>query len=1355
MPQRRPHRFRTRPGFEQLEDRSVPAVIASQDGAGVVSITLNAANDSATVLGTGAGTALDVTDETASTTQSFTGVTGILIVDGGTNLGQTVRFEDDGTGTSIALSGAISVTNIETVQLATANSTVQAGSVSVAGASAIRLDANVTTNGSTGQSYDGPVVLGAATVTLDAGATGPVNFPQTVNGLASKANALVVNAGGITTFTGIVGNSIPLASITTDAAGTAKLGANIITSGVQIYNDPVTLTGISIALTTNDGGDVRFNNTVNGSTSGANSIVINTSGITLLNAMVGTTPLGGLTTDNAGTTQIKANVTTIGAQTYNDPVVLFGNTIAIGSTVGANITFGDTVNSSVAGETALTVTTSSGVTTFGGSVGATAALASLTTSEGSGNTVFGTNSVATRSVITTGPQTYNDPIRLNAASVAFESTANGNITFNTTLNGTSGVTTNAVVNTGGLTSFIGIVGGSVPLNRLTTDNQGQTNEATAIRASVTITDDIAFNDAVNFTPNTGITSQQVASTIGDITFGSTFGSESAVPVTVKAGANLVVNGNGTFSANGSRLNMQAGATGAGAFTIPAGRTFRADVQTWQAGDAIGGLTSAVIDLVTNAPAFRDAVGTNAPKTFVLRQDGAMTDSAIPAIAQFGSAPPANYSIFSDDSTLTLNSTTALAGFGTANLTLAASQALTLGTTINAPSGIVRLRSVSANINQPAGGISAASLGLRSGTAINMTGTNAITGTVAALATTSSVQFANGSPYTIGSIGADPLNLNFPATSGLAAAAGTVTLSQTGSNPLNITVAAPLSGSAVTATGGTADDKITVNYSLGATLANGLTFNGNGGVDTLAFTDAGSSTAHTYAVGSTFTRDSSAVVTHSGVEIVSVVGGSAADTFNVTPDATAAITVTGGNPTGTTGDKLALTLAGATNPSLSASKLADGFQGTATFGNRAAVSFSQVESISPQTDIQVTATAAPQRIPASGTSTITVVVKNAGPDAATGIDFDQDFPANATFTWTAVASSGSSVAATSGTGDIDTTMDLLLNGTVTFTITVTPNPNVLGTLTTTATAASGTTTFDSDPSNNSATVSVIVEATSLLAVGAGAGAGPHVKVYNADGSQRFSFFAYDASFTGGVTGDGVEDIVTGAATSASHVKVFDGASGAEIASFYAFPGFVGGVNVAVAGGDVVVGAGNGGGPVFAGYDITGGNVTQTFSLFAFDPGFRGGVRVAGSENLIAVAAGPTGSSHVRVFDASTRAERASFYAFPQSMTAGVNIAMGKSGNTDTVIVGAGTGATPAVVTVEATSGNIIGSSLAFASNFTGGVRVAGTTTPSGQAGVVYAAGPGGTPRVRVLTTTGASQLDFFAFDPSFLGGIYVG
>src|SRR5262249_8912602 len=110
---------------------------------------------------------------------------------------------------------------------------------------------------------------------------------------------------------------------------------------------------------------------------------------------------------------------------------------------------------------------------------------------------------------------------------------------------------------------------------------------------------------------------------------------------------------------------------------------------------------------------------------------------------------------------------------------------------------------------------------------------------------------------------------------------------------------------------------------------------------------------------------------------------------------------------------------------------------------------------------------------------------------------------------------------------------------------------------------------------------------LFAVGAGAGAGPQVRVFNADGSPRFEFLAYDAGFTGGVrvatgdvNGDAVDDIVTAAGPGGgAHVKVFSGRDGSLLKSFFAYdPQFRGGVFVAAADftgdgmADIVTGAG---------------------------------------------------------------------------------------------------------------------------------------------------------------------------------------
>jgi hypothetical protein len=131
------------------------------------------------------------------------------------------------------------------------------------------------------------------------------------------------------------------------------------------------------------------------------------------------------------------------------------------------------------------------------------------------------------------------------------------------------------------------------------------------------------------------------------------------------------------------------------------------------------------------------------------------------------------------------------------------------------------------------------------------------------------------------------------------------------------------------------------------------------------------------------------------------------------------------------------------------------------------------------------------------------------------------------------------------------------------------------------------------------------------------------VSGASGAVLRDFYAYDLGFTGGVyvaaadvTGDGFADIITGAGPGGGpHVQVFDGATGAAIigplAGFMAYDlAFRGGVRVAAGdlNGDgraeVITATGPGGGPHVRVWD--GASAAEIFGVFAFDPAFTGGV-----------------------------------------------------------------------------------------------------------------------------------------------------
>jgi streptogramin lyase len=311
------------------------------------------------------------------------------------------------------------------------------------------------------------------------------------------------------------------------------------------------------------------------------------------------------------------------------------------------------------------------------------------------------------------------------------------------------------------------------------------------------------------------------------------------------------------------------------------------------------------------------------------------------------------------------------------------------------------------------------------------------------------------------------------------------------------------------------------------------------------------------------------------------------------------------------------------------------------------------------------------------------------------------------------------------------------------------------------------------------ITVSIPPPKLLVTGAGFGGGPHVRELDAGAlTDVFSFFAYPPSFTGGVrvalgdvNGDGTPDIIVGAGPGLGvpHVQVFSGTDLGLLRSFFAYdPFFTGGVFVAAADLDgdglaeIITGADAGGGPHVKVFD--GATGAEKFAFFAYDPAFTGGVRVAvGDVNHdgipdIITGAGPGGGAHVKAFSGSDLSLLKSFLAYDPAFTGGVFVAAGDvngDGFAD-IVTGAGGGGGPHVKVFDGATGGELFSFFAYDPAFTGGVRVAvGDVNGDGFADIVTAPGPGGGPHVEVFNGADLSLLEsFFAYDPLFTGGVFV-
>ena len=259
--------------------------------------------------------------------------------------------------------------------------------------------------------------------------------------------------------------------------------------------------------------------------------------------------------------------------------------------------------------------------------------------------------------------------------------------------------------------------------------------------------------------------------------------------------------------------------------------------------------------------------------------------------------------------------------------------------------------------------------------------------------------------------------------------------------------------------------------------------------------------------------------------------------------------------------------------------------------------------------------------------------------------------------------------------------------------------------------------------------------------AGPGGGPQVNVYDGtSGAKLDSFFAFEAAFRGGVNvavadvnGDGFGDIIAAASKGGGpRVRVLSGLDRSVLYDFFAFePTFTGGVTVA---GADFTGDGNA--------DLVVGSESQTDRvrvlrmpdravLTAFNAygGFNGGVNVAAGDLTgdgvadVITGAGPGGAPHVKAFSGVGFGQVRSFFVSdtttpgttPIPLTGGVRVAaMDQDGDglTD-ILTGLGKGSRPLaqIYQVSQRSGGVVNSVLnpllavnTFGNSYGGGIYV---------------------------------------------------
>ncbi len=310
-----------------------------------------------------------------------------------------------------------------------------------------------------------------------------VKFANSLDG----AFELTLAGATAQTFSGVVGNTAPLTTLTTGTGLTKINAASIKTSGSQTYKGKVEL-GANAKIQTVTAAAVTFEETVNSASAGTNEYSLTISGLAKpefkKDVGLGTKGLAALTTDTNTEAVINtSNIKTSGTQTYKGKVTLSKNTTL--TAPASNIKFDGTVD----GAQSLTIAGNAAVE-FNNLVGSATPLTALTT--GTGLTTINTTSIKT-----SGIQTYKGAVSLNQTASLEGSLVN----FMSTLNGAFALTLAGAT----AQTFSGIVGGTTALSSLTTGTGTTTINTSSIKTS----GNQEYKGAVTLSENTALTASAI------------------------------------------------------------------------------------------------------------------------------------------------------------------------------------------------------------------------------------------------------------------------------------------------------------------------------------------------------------------------------------------------------------------------------------------------------------------------------------------------------------------------------------------------------------------------------------------------------------------------------------------------------------------------------------------------------------------------------------------------------------------------------------------------------------------------------------------------------------------------------